>query len=584
MLLNLHELQKYIKATAGRADMSVYWCEANQPPRTDGKNLFIPKLNAHAEYKDVLALMYAVAHEVSHVLHTNFNGPYKKATSNPDSLLNLLFNFFEDTRVDWLNGEEFVGDKQVSEEYVHDFVTRQADRLSKESLDEMGIKALSVAWMATHERNEVLGNLFYDVLKNKGSTKYADAIAAGNYIEQLSKNKCVEDREKGTTANYMLAERVLKEVFKEDPPEEKKQEQQQAEGNGTGGEGDSEKGKQKGASGSGSGKEGGEEEKEGEGHTDVRKYSLEMSKPFDKSGVWKGHHVDYSGFVPDRSRTYVPDPLDRCKVVDYKTTVPVDGLYGAEVRNFVQQHIVKSAGFANLVRTKLQVRSRSQWQYGQKRGKLNKGSLYRVTLEDAKGFNERVFKNKIEHDTLNTAVSVLIDTSGSMQGKKFEHAALAAVLLSNAIGNTLRVPIELIGFTEDGVQVHHLFLHRTFDEKLLSEDVLVSRLGHSSNYMCNNVDGESILFAYDRLRKRKEKRKILIVLSDGSPCGGRSKGSIYEFTEKAIETIEERHDVQILGVGILDDNVTKFYKEHYVINNVNDLEPALLSLIDKKLI
>jgi len=74
------------------------------------------------------------------------------------------------------------------------------------------------------------------------------------------------------------------------------------------------------------------------------------------------------------------------------------------------------------------------------------------------------------------------------------------------------------------------------------------------------VIGDAIAYASARLLQRKEHRKVLLVLSDGSPCGRDHKGDIRTYTKNVIRDAELR-GVDVYGVGIMDMNVRKFYKK-----------------------
>lgn len=111
---------------------------------------------------------------------------------------------------------------------------------------------------------------------------------------------------------------------------------------------------------------------------------------------------------------------------------------------------------------------------------------------------------------------------------------------------------------------------------------MIDALGKCSNILCENTDGEALLFAHDRLTKQRTKRKVMFVLSDGYPAGGYAKGSIRNFTEHVIKYIERKSPVEVYGVGLMSDSVSELYKEHTVIKNAGELESKLISVITKK--
>jgi cobalamin biosynthesis protein CobT len=96
--------------------------------------------------------------------------------------------------------------------------------------------------------------------------------------------------------------------------------------------------------------------------------------------------------------------------------------------------------------------------------------------------------------------------------------------------------------------------------------------------MSNNADGDNILVAWHRLMQQKQKRKVLIVLSDGSPATW--AGDAYGFTKDVVKGLEARGDVDIIGIGIEDDNVERIYKTNKVIWNVSELPKALIYTLE----
>ena len=90
------------------------------------------------------------------------------------------------------------------------------------------------------------------------------------------------------------------------------------------------------------------------------------------------------------------------------------------------------------------------------------------------------------------------------------------------------------------------------------------------------------MWAYSRLLQQKTARKVLVVLSDGQPQSRRGDCSYH--TKQVIEQIEKQGKVEIYGVGIESDSVKNFYKDYQVIHRAEDLEGALLNLIQNRII
>jgi cobaltochelatase CobT len=197
-----------------------------------------------------------------------------------------------------------------------------------------------------------------------------------------------------------------------------------------------------------------------------------------------------------------------------------------------------------------------------------------------------VFKNKIKSDTLNAAISVLVDFSGSMSGDKLLYATGAAVLL-NQVSSTLNIPLEITGFTDirwEGKASPVQYIFKPFGLNRIAEEDLLLYFGAASTHMTGNPDGENILWAYDRIVKRKEKKKLLIVMSDGQPAASRAASGISHFTHTTIKEIERLKHVDIYGLGLESDAVQRFYKANSVITAASEIPTKLLELIERKLL
>ena len=102
--------------------------------------------------------------------------------------------------------------------------------------------------------------------------------------------------------------------------------------------------------------------------------------------------------------------------------------------------------------------------------------------------------------------------------------------------------------------------------------------------MKGNPDGDCILWSYDRLLKRKEKKRLLIVMSDGQPAASRPSDDLAAYTLKVIQEIEKLKRVEIYGLGLCDESVKRFYKHHSTVSTPEDIPFKLLELIERKLL
>jgi cobalamin biosynthesis protein CobT len=129
-----------------------------------------------------------------------------------------------------------------------------------------------------------------------------------------------------------------------------------------------------------------------------------------------------------------------------------------------------------------------------------------------------------------------------------------------------------------------MFVYKAFSDLKVSEDALIHDFSTSSHYMNGNPDGENILWTHDRLIKRKEKKKIMVVMSDGSPAASKSSWGLEGFTKKVIREIEDGKKVDIYGLGLCSDSVKHYYKAHDVVFIPQEIPSKLLSLIERKVL
>ena len=229
---------------------------------------------------------------------------------------------------------------------------------------------------------------------------------------------------------------------------------------------------------------------------------------------------------------------------------------------------------------------------GHRSGRLQSSNLHRVMAND-----DRVFNRKHENRTKATAVTLLIDNSGSMSGVKIQTAMIAAYALAQTM-ERIGIPCEMLGFTTGGYgstagmtdadrKVNYnrtcaliMPIYKAFDERVNS--IVKSRIAHMAYNqwgMNANVDGECLEYAAARLMKRREQRKVMIVLSDGQPAGannapGHLKATVQDLTKAGLD---------IVGIGIMDNSVKHFYPKHMVLNNVEDLPGIVMGELKRVL-
>jgi len=223
----------------------------------------------------------------------------------------------------------------------------------------------------------------------------------------------------------------------------------------------------------------------------------------------------------------------------------------------------------------------SGYEYGLKKGRLNNKAISRVYTNRGGGIPS-IFKQKNSSRLeIETAVSILCDCSGSMSGTKFRYAS-ASCIATSLILQDLKINHEIIGFsTSQSMNLYHQF--RRYGETLVSREVLVKRfLSYNVSMGCNS-DGEALTYCMEHLLHRKERSKVLLVLSDGQPAGN-GYGDSGMYLRKVCKSIEEDGRVNLAAIGIFTQCVEDYYSNFQTINDAEDLEPAILQVMSKNII
>lgn len=209
-----------------------------------------------------------------------------------------------------------------------------------------------------------------------------------------------------------------------------------------------------------------------------------------------------------------------------------------------------------------------------------------------------VFKRKMDASDLDTAVTVLVDLSGSMSGSKMIAAAECAIALAEALERT-SVSYEVLGFDNQSYawtgerpslkgfnRLEALYIHsyKAFEQRLITRRQAMASLRYADGG--NNTDGEALEWVWSRLRKRGESRKVLLVLSDGYPAAATTDGDTQPFSrhlEKVVGQIA-KEGCFVAGIGIQSDAVKKFYPVYAVVDNVSELGGEALTMIGRALL
>jgi len=584
MLTKSIEVMKYVRASAGRANLAIAFEDRNEP-RHDGKTIYLPRITYHTTDLELKQLQASVDHEVAHDLYSSFD-VLKDKKINPKSLLMFVWNFLEDSRVNNIEAKQYLGFRENWDECSSVLVQKILAKSKHDAKTISKITKALICWDAA-----VSASLFpmIELIASKVTPNKKIFDVLNNYTDRLVSCCSILDKEVGTRATYDLAVDILNELdekCKEELKEPKELEKDSPKETKVSGDVSKES-----------------SEDEGETKTKEDEYKIIKVELTEEDlaamSLTMPEHGEEMGKVGINF-----DPVkcdDDWDLTDYSEFVVVnypknigDERYFQSAKRFLEGYeeqvgskLISQENFAQQVRRLIQIRAKVQTQYGTKKGKLDQSRLSRICF-NAPGFNERVFKNKIENKLLDAAITVLVDMSGSMGGQKVFNA-LASTLLVNEVCSTLNIPLEIIGFTDGYSSTLSaikpiMYIYKSFSDLKVSSDSLREYFAYSSNHMSGNPDGENILWAYDRLAKRKERKKLLIVMSDGSPAASKSCMGIGEFTHKVIEEIEASKSVDIYGLGLCSDSVQYYYKAHSVVSKPEEIPSKLIELIERKIV
>ena len=255
---------------------------------------------------------------------------------------------------------------------------------------------------------------------------------------------------------------------------------------------------------------------------------------------------------------------------------------------------------ANKLQRKLLAKQNRSWDFDLEEGLLDASKLPRIIMDP---FNSLSYKKEKDIDFKDTVVTLLIDNSGSMRGRPITIAAICADILSRTL-ERCSVKVEILGFTTlnwKGGKSRELWMkHKKQNPGRLNDlchiiyksaDTPWRRSKNNLGLMLKegilkeNIDGEAILWAFNRLKKRKEERKIIMVISDGAPVDDSTlsvnqANYLEQHLKKVVRWIEKNSDVEINAIGIGHD-VTNYYEKAIKIADVQELGDAMVDqLVD----
>ncbi|OBQ87223.1 cobaltochelatase subunit CobT [Mesorhizobium sp. WSM3873] len=319
---------------------------------------------------------------------------------------------------------------------------------------------------------------------------------------------------------------------------------------------------------------------------------------------------DSDAETPGEARRNENPFLNLPKDIDYKVfTTAFDETVGAEdlceeeeldrLRAFLDKQLANLSGvvgrLANRLQRRLMAQQNRSWDFDLEEGYLDPSRLVRVVIDPMQPLS---FKQERDTKFRDTVVSLVLDNSGSMRGRPITVAATCADILARTL-ERCGVSVEILGFTTrawKGGQAREKWLKdgkpsnpgRLNDLRHIiykSADHPWRRARRNLGLMMRegllkeNIDGEALLWAHNRLIGRPEQRKILMMISDGAPVDDSTlsvnPGNYLERHLRAvIDLIETRSPVELLAIGIGHD-VTRYYRRAVTIVDAEELAGAM---------
>ena len=304
------------------------------------------------------------------------------------------------------------------------------------------------------------------------------------------------------------------------------------------------------------------------------------------------HQIDYSIYSSNYD-----------EIIDAKDLVTNDESLRLrnQLDNLIKPHISTIGKLANRLQRLLLAKQNTSWNFNLEEGILDNARLHRVIANPSYPLS---FKEETENQFKDTVVTLLIDNSGSMRGRSISLAAICA----DIIGSTLercQIKTEILGFTTkhwkggDSKKLWMINGSRANPGRLNDIRHIIYKSADNSwrrsrryfgamlreGLLKENVDGEALAWSHERLLKRPEERKILIVISDGAPVDDSTLSANREdyldnHLRQIILQIEKNSPIELQAIGIGHD-VTKYYKNALTINRAEELGEVLLDELTK---
>ncbi|WP_339858320.1 cobaltochelatase subunit CobT [Thalassospira alkalitolerans] len=338
-----------------------------------------------------------------------------------------------------------------------------------------------------------------------------------------------------------------------------------------------------------------EEAEAGEGDIDDQQLEA-MSQEEQPAGP--GEQPEFDGRNEPIERGYEPFTREFDEIVTADELC--EGLELSRLRAMLDKQLANLQNVVSRLANRLQRRLMAQqnrgWDFDLEEGILDAAKLARIVSTPSTSLS---FKQEQDTNFRDTVVTLLIDNSGSMRGRPITIAALSADILARTL-ERCGVKVEILGFTTrqwKGGQSRERWVENGKPPKpgrlndlrhiiYKAADTPWRRARKNLGLMLRegllkeNIDGEALLWAHERLLSRSEQRRILMVISDGAPVDDstlsvNSGNYLERHLREVIDWIQTRSPVELLAIGIGHD-VTRYYQRAVTINDPEELGGTML--------
>ena len=516
---------------------------------------------------------------------SNKNIFIKNMPNNPS--LKSLYTIAEKIRYELLGGKILKGiEKNLSEDYYQKINLKRKDQLKTK--EDVSVTEAFELYMLKNFLNIKLNSLTSKIL-NFWEKDFNSSI--GQHIDFLSKNLENQDNYSSKFSEILQGMEIFNSENDENKNDDKNEENDQENNSNNNDDNQSS----------------GEEEKNKQDETQV---SLDTGYDIDE------YQMDEQLVDTDSSKESTENVLQKSKFnnpeQDYKIfTNQFDEVAKAEtlddlkeilkLRKNLDQQLMGfhdlTTKLANKLQRQLLAKQNRAWEFDLEDGLLDSSKLTRIIMDP---YNSLSFMKEKELDFKDTIVTLLIDNSGSMRGRPITIAAICADILSRTL-ERCSVKVEVLGFTTKNWKggksreawnksdkpkhpgrlndLRHIIYKGADIHWRQAKNNLGLML--KEGLLKENIDGEAISWAFSRIKKRKEERKILMVISDGAPVDDstlsvNSGDFLEKHLKKMVKFIETKSDVEILAIGIGHD-VSRYYNKAIKITDVNELGDVMIS-------